>query len=101
MSYSQIITDWVTDYEMEHGRKPSEKVLHIAEHIGMVGERLVELGRKDRINGKIAFSTAVFRKLVRHHFTIEDSDREDELMSNIAAIWQADYMDGYNERKEG
>ena len=101
MSCPQIITDWVTDYEMEHGRKPSEKVLHIAEHIGMVGERLNEVGRKDRFNGKIAYSTTVFRKLVRHHFTIEDSDQEDELVRNIAAIWQADYMDGYNERKEG
>ena len=101
MSYSQIITDWVTDYEMEHGRKPSEEVLRIAGHIGKVGERLAEVGRKDRINGETAHSAPVFRELVKKHFTIEDSDQEDELVSNIAAIWQADYMDGYNEGKDG
>lgn len=101
MSYSQIITDWVTDYEMEHGRKPSEDVLRVAEHIEKMGRKLIELGRKDRIDGKIAFSITFFRELVRHHFTIEDSDREDELVNNIAVIWQADYMDGYNKRKEG
>lgn len=101
MSYSQILTDWVTEYEQQHGRKPSEKVLRVAEHIGNVGEKLIELGRKDRLNGEIAYSTTVFRELVKQRFAIADSDREDELVNGIATLWQSDYMDGYNEGKEG
>lgn len=97
MKYSQLISEFVADHEEQHGIKPSAEVLRVAEHIGKMADRLVELGQKDRNTGKPAYSTDFFRELVKYHFTIADSDGEEELVSAIAALWQTDYMAGYNE----
>lgn len=92
MNLSPMIAEWVAAYEQENRRKPSALAIQAAEHILKIGEQLTELGRKDAQEGKKAYPSKEFHKLVRivfHNIPSEATTKE------IAELWQSDYMDGY------
>lgn len=81
-------------YELEHGQKPTEQALRIAEHILKVGKMLTELGQKDAVNGEKAYTADVFQKLVVKAFRIKP-DEDHETVQAVANLWRLCYMDGY------
>ena len=95
MTLSPTVAEWVATYEQEHGRKPTELVLQIAEHILKVGKMLTELGRKDAQQGKSAYPADVFPAMVVTAFYLDDAV-DHETVQAVADLWQSDYMDGYN-----
>lgn len=96
MTLSHTVTEWAEAYEQEHGRKPAELVLQIAEHILNVSMMLTELGRNDAQNGKKAYPSDIFPALVAKAFRM-DVDEDHETVQAVADLWQSDYMDGYNQ----
>lgn len=98
MTLSPTVTEWAETYEQEHGHKPADLVLRIAEHILKVGKMLTEMGRKDAQQGKSAYPTDVFPALVVKAFRL-NVDEGDETVQAVADLWQSDYMDGYTERR--
>lgn len=95
MTLSPMVAEFAADYEQEHGCKPAELVLQIAEHILNVGKMFTELGKKDAQQGKIAYPADVFPALVVKAFRM-DADEDHEMVHVVADLWQSDYMDGYN-----
>lgn len=95
MTLSPMVTEWAEAYEQEHGHKPADLVLQIAEHILKVGKMLTELGQKDAQEGKSAYPADVFPALVVKAFRL-DVDEDHETAQAVADLWQSDYMDGYN-----
>lgn len=95
MTLSPTVTEWAEAYEQEHGHKPADLVLRIAEHILNVGKMLTELGQKDAQEGKSAYPADVFPALVVKAFRL-DVDEDHETVQAVADLWQSDYMDGYN-----
>ena len=95
MTLSPMVAEWAADYEQEHGNKPNELVLQIAEHILKVGKMLTELGRKDAQQGKSAYPADVFPALVVKAFRL-DVDEDHETVQSVADLWQSDYMAGYD-----
>ena len=95
MTLSPTFTEPAEAYEQEHGHKPDDLVLRIAEHILKVGKMLTELGQKDAQEGKSACPADVFPALVVKAFRL-DVDEDHETVQAVADLWQSDYMDGYN-----
>lgn len=95
MILSPMVAEWAAAYEQEHGQKPAELVLQIAEHILKVGKMLTELGKKDAQKGKSAYPADVFPALVVKAFRLDD-DEGRETVQAVADLWQSDYMDGYD-----
>lgn len=96
MTLSPIVTEFAEAYEQEHGHKPTDLVLRIAEHILKVGKMLTELGRKEAQQGKSAYPADAFPALVVKAFRL-DVDEGDETVQAVADLWQSDYLDGYNQ----
>ena len=96
MTLSPMVAECVATYEQEHGCKPADLVLQIAEHIPKVGKMLTELGRKDAQEGKKPYHADVFPALVLKAFRM-DADEDHETVQAVADLWQSDYMDGYND----
>lgn len=96
MTLSPTVTEWAEAYEQEHGHKPADLVLQIAEHILKVGKMLKELGQKDAQQGKCAHATDFFPALVIKAFGINHPDT----VQAVAELWQSDYMDGYSSATE-
>lgn len=94
MTLSPMVAEWAADYEQEHGNKPNELVLQIAEHILKVGKMLTELGRKDAQQGKSAYPADVFPELVAKAFRL-DVGKDRETVQAVTDLWQSDYLDGY------
>lgn len=99
MSLSPMVTERAESYEQEHGHKPADLVLQIAEHILKVGKMLTELGQKDAQEGKSAYPADVFPALVVKAFRL-DVDEDHETVQAVADLWQSDYMDGYTAATE-
>ena len=95
MTLSPTVTEWAEAYEQEHGHKPYDLVLRIAEHVLKVGKMLTELGQKDAQQGKSAYPADAFPALVVKAFHL-DVDEDHEIVQDLADLWQSDYMDGYN-----
>lgn len=93
MSLSPMTAEWAAVYEQEHGQRPAELVLQIAEHILKVGKMLTNLGQKDAQEGKTPYPADIFPALVREAF---QAIPEGATVKEIADLWQSDYMDGYN-----
>lgn len=96
MTLSPTVTKWAEAYEQEHGHKPSDLVLQIAEHIEKVCKMLNELGQKDAQQGKCAHPADFFPALVIKAFGMDISKHPDTVQA-VADLWQSDYMDGYND----
>lgn len=94
MTLSPMVAEFAEAYEREHGHKPADMALRIAEHILKVGKMLTELGRKDAQDGVKPFHANVFSDLVVKAFRL-DADRDHETVQAVADLWQSDYMDGY------
>lgn len=95
MNLSPTVTEWAEAYEQEHGHKPADLVLRIAEHILKVGKMLTELGQKDAQQGKSAYPADVFPAQVVKAFRL-DVDEDHETVQAVADLWQSNYTDGYN-----
>lgn len=95
MTLSPMVVEWAEAYEQEHGHKPTDLVLRIAEHIQKVGKMLTELGQKDAQRGKSAYPADVFPALVVKAFQL-DVDEDHETVLAVADLWQSNYMDGYD-----
>ena len=93
MNLSPIVAEWAATYEQEHGCKPADLVLQIAEHILKVGEMLTNLGQKDAQEGKTPYPADVFPALVIKAFRM-DVDEDHETVQAVADLWKAAYMDG-------
>ena len=65
MNLSPMVAEWAATYEQEHGCKPADLVLQIAEHILRVGEMLTNLGKKDAQEGKTPYPADVFQALAK------------------------------------
>ena len=100
MTLSPTVTEWAEAYEQEHGHKPADLVLQIAEHILKVGKMFTELGQKDAQQGKSAYPADVFPALVLKAFRLH-VDEDHETVQAVADLWQSDYIDGYNARERG
>ena len=100
MTLSPMVAKWAAAYEQEYGERPPELSLQIAEHINKVGERLTEQGRKDAQAGDYAYSTKIFQALVIKVFG-EGIKKHPSTVQAVADLWRSDYMDGYNEEKDG
>lgn len=96
MTLSPTVTERAEAYEQEHGHKPSDLALRIAEHILKVGKMLTNLGQKDAQDGKTPYPADVFPALVVKAFRL-DVDEDHETVQAVADLWQSDYMDGYND----
>lgn len=96
MILSPTVAKLAASYEQEHGEKPGELVLQIAEHILKVGKTLTELGQKDAQKGRGAYSADFFPTLVLKAFGMDISKHPDTVQA-VADLWQSDYMDGYND----
>ncbi len=96
MTLSPTVTEWAEAYEQEHGHKPSDLALRVAEHILKVGKMLNAVGRKDAIAGRSPASADVFPALVYKAFSLR-RDECPETVQDIADIWQNDYMKGYED----
>ena len=91
MSY---VEEWVTAYEQEYGRKPSEESIRIAKHIDKVGDMLREHGQEDAQEGKQVYPDRVFVELAQRAF---HNGLDEETAQIIGDLWKSDYMDGYQE----
>ena len=96
MTLSPMVAEWVAAYEQEHGCKPADLVLQIAERILKVGKMLTNLGQKDAQEGKTPYPADVFLALVIKAFRM-DVDEDHDTVQAVADLWQSDYMDGYND----
>lgn len=96
ISHTPVVLTWAKAYEQEHGHKPSDLVLQIAEHIVKVCKMLNELGQKDAQQGKCAYPADFFPALVIKAFGMDISKHPDTVQA-VADLWQSDYMDGYRE----
>lgn len=94
MTLSPMVAEFAAAYEQEHGRKPADMVLRIAEHILKVGKMFTELGRKDSQEGVKPCHANAFSDLVVKVFRL-DADKDHETVQAVADLWQSDYMDGY------
>lgn len=99
MSLSPMVAKWATVYEQEHGKKPGELVIRIAEHVKKVCKILNERGQKDAQQGKCAHPADFFPALVIKAFGMDISKHPDTVQA-IADLWQSDYMDGYTGTKQ-
>lgn len=95
MTLSPMVAEWAEAYEQEHGHKPADLVLQIAEHILKVGKMLTNLGQKDAQEGKTPYPADVFPALVIKAFRM-DVDEDHKTVQAVADLWQSDYMDGYD-----
>lgn len=100
MTLSPMVTEFVAAYEQEHGKRPTELSIRIAESIQEVGKMLTELGQKDAQEGKKPYSSDVFPALVVKAFQL-DADEDHKTVQAVADLWQSDYMDGYNAKRGG
>lgn len=96
MTLSPMVAEYVAIYEQEHGHKPAELVIQMAEHITKVGEKLRENGSTDASEGYQALHREAFESLVCKAFHLEIGE-DPEFVEVIADLWQSDYMDGYRE----
>lgn len=96
MNLSPLVAEWAADYEQEHGLRPAELVLQIAEHILKVGDMLKNRGEKDAQEGVEPYSAAVFPALVAKIFRMEGKEDYD-VVQTVADLWRSNYMDGYEE----
>lgn len=96
MTLSPMVAELVAAYEQEHGHKPADLVLQIAEHILKVGKMLTNLGQKDAQEGKTPYPADAFPTLVIKAFRM-DGNENPETVQAVADLWQSDYMDGYND----
>lgn len=94
MNLPPIVAQWVATYEQEHGHKPADLVLQIAEHIEKVCKMLNELEQEDAQQGKCAHPADFFPALVIKAFGMDISKHPDTVQA-VADLWQSDYMDGY------
>lgn len=94
MTLSPTVTEWAEAYEQEHGHKPADLVLQIAEHILKVGKMLTERGRKDALDSVQPYPSVFFQMLAAKAFQLSESH---ETTQAISDLWQSDYMDGYND----
>lgn len=99
MTLSPVVAEWVAAYEQEHGQRPSETSIQIAEQIRNVRKMFAELGRKDAQQSKNAYPADVFPALVVKAFRL-NVDEDHETVQAVADLWQSDYMDGYNTGEE-
>lgn len=86
-------------YEQEYGRKPSETVIRMAEHIEKVGKMLWEQGATDAQEGKKPRHREAHETLVRYAFQL-GTDQSPDFVEAIAELWQSDCMEGYSTGKE-
>ena len=96
MTLSPMVTEWAEAHEQEHGCKPADLVLQIAEHILKVGKMLTNLGHRDAQENKAPYPADLFLALVIKAFRM-DVDEDHETVQAVADLWQSDYMDGYND----
>ena len=94
MTLSPMVAEWAAAYEREHGCKPADLVLQIAEHILKVGEMLTNLGQKDAQEGKKPYPADVFPAWVIKAFRL-DVDEDHETVQAVADLWHSDYLVGY------
>lgn len=100
MTLSPVVAESVAAYEQEHGSKPADLVLQIAEHILKVGKMFTNLGQKDSREGKAPYPADVFPALVIKAFRMDVAENH-ETVQAVADLWQSDYMDGYNDKSGG
>lgn len=96
MTLSPMVAEWVAAYELEHGCKPADLVLQIAEHIEKVCKILYEQGQNDAQQRKCAHPADFFTDLVIKAFGNDISKHPDTVQA-VADLWQSDYIDGYND----
>lgn len=96
MSLSPLVVEWVAAYEQEHGRKPTETTVQIAQHIAKVGAALQEQGAKDAREGRKQCRSEEFPALVCRAFHMSESE-DHEFVASIAELWESDYLEGYQE----
>lgn len=99
MKLSPMVAEWAEAYEQEHGCKPAELVLQVAEHIMKVSDMLRDRGEKDAQVGKETYPADVFTQLVRKAFRLDQATDHD-MVQDIADLWRSSYMDGYNAWEE-
>ena len=86
MTLSPVVAESVAAYEQEHGSKPADLVLQIAEHILKVGKMFTNLGQKDSREGKAPYPADVFPALVIKAFRMDVA--ENQICGNLT-IWTA------------
>ena len=96
MNLSPVVAEWATAYEQEHGQRPAELSLRIAEQITEVRKILWGLGKKAAGNGEILCSTDTFTELVIKVLPMDLNERHSETVQAIADLWQSAYTDGCN-----
>lgn len=99
MTLSPTVAEWVAAYEQEHGHRPADLVLQIAEHIEKVAGILATQGAQDAEKGRTARPAGFFRELFCEVFRIPHSC-DTATADAVAGLWQSFYMEGY-ERKAG
>lgn len=99
MKLSPEVAERAEAYEQEHGHKPAELLIQIAEHIVKVSDMLRERGREDAQKGKKAPHADYFPELFRNAFGL-DPKAHDDTVQAVADLWRDYYMDGYNAVKE-
>lgn len=98
MNSSPTITECAAIYEQEHGHKPSELAIRVANHIDQVRNRLRKQGQDDARKGMRAYPADFFPALVAKAFRL-DVDEDHETVQAVADLWRSNYMDGYNTGK--
>lgn len=96
MTLSPVVAEWAAIYEQEYGRQPCAQALQIAEHIEKVGILLREQGHRD---AQISTHSHIdeIPMLVKKAFPNTPSN---EIVQEIAGVWQSSYMKGYQEGGE-
>lgn len=92
MSLSPMVAEFAATYEHEHGHKPAELVLQIAEHILKVGAMLREQGRKDAQSAQKPHRVETFAELAQYAF---HNRLGEETAQAIGDLWRDEYMEGY------
>ena len=95
MSY---IVEWVEAYEQEAGRKPSEQVIRILEHVDKISTVVEDLGRRHAREGREALPGDYFRDLVHQAFS---GDPDSEFIEEVGSLWQECYMESYQSTPPG
>lgn len=100
MSYYPVVAEFAAEYEQEHGHRPDEMVLQIADHIMKVRKMLTGWAKKDAMDGKNPYSDDAFQELAIKAFNM-DQDKDCETVQAVAELWQSCYMDEYNTLRAG
>lgn len=96
---SAIVDELTAHFEVESGRKPTDRELQIAYRSYELGRKMADRGYNDQQNGRDPLPVSAIEAVTK--LVITGTSKEDVVFANtIAKLLHENYMIGYNGEKE-